>query len=114
MVVGKREVDRGGVRVYSHVVETATEADITLRNERVSVGHRTVDRPATAADFEAGDASIGMRDIGEEAVVGKGRRVIEEIMVGKLASEHVEVIHDSVRTTEVEQVPVTRLNNDRY
>lgn len=103
LVVGKREVDRGGVRVYSHVVERPVEADVTLRDERVNVERRAVDRPATAADFEAGkDASFELRATGEEAVVGKNSRVVEEVMVGKQSDERTEAVRDTVRKTEVE------------
>ncbi len=102
LVVGKREVDRGGVRIYSHVVERPVEADVTLRDERVNVERRVVNRPATAADFGTGEASFELRATGEEAVVGKNSRVTEEVLVGKQASEHSEAIHDTVRKTEVE------------
>ena len=107
MVVGKREVDRGGVRVYSHVVEHPVSADVTLRDERVNVERRAVDRPATEADFAANPESMEVRASGEEAVVGKNSRVVEEVTIGKQASEHTEAIHDSVRKTEVEveQIP---------
>ena len=108
LVVGKREVDRGGVRIYSHVVERPVEADINLREEHINVERRTVNRPATAADFAAGSGSvIELNATGEEAVVGKTSRVVEEVLVGKQSSEHTEAIHDSVRKTEVEieQVP---------
>ncbi len=106
LVVGKREVDRGGVRIYSHVVERPAEADVTLRDERVNVERRAVNRPATAADFEAG-SSFELRATGEEAVVGKNSRVVEEVLVGKEANERTEAIHDTVRKTEVEveQIP---------
>lgn len=101
--VGKREVDRGGVRVYSRIVETPVDTDVTLHNERIVVERRTVDRPATAADFASGQGSvIEMNAMGEEAVVGKTSRVVEEILVGKQASEHTEQIHDTLRKTEVE------------
>lgn len=101
--VGKREVDRGGVRVYSHVVETPVTADVTLRNEQVRVERRPVNRAATAADFNMGQGSvIEVNATGEEAVVGKTARVVEEVLVGKQSSSHTEVIHDSVRKTEVE------------
>jgi stress response protein YsnF len=45
--------------------------------------------------------------IGEEAVVGKTSRVVEEVLVGKQSSERTQAIHDSVRKTEVdvEEVP---------
>ena len=108
LAVGKREVDRGGVRIYSHVVERPVEADINLREEHINVERRTVNRPATAADFAAGNGSvIELNATGEEAVVGKTSRVVEEVLVGKQSSEHTEAIHDSVRKTEVEieQVP---------
>ena len=106
--VGKREVDRGGVRVYSHVVERPVSADVTLREEHINVQRRAVNRAATAADFTAGSAgTIELNATGEEAVIGKTARVVEEVLVGKSSSEHTEAIHDSVRRTEVEveQVP---------
>lgn len=117
LVVGKREVDRGGVRVYSHVVERPVEADVTLREERINVERRPVNRPATAADFAAGTGSvIELNAMGEEAVVGKKARVVEEVLVGKQSTEHTEAIHDSVRKTEVdvEQLEGKTVSKDRY
>ena len=103
LTVGKREVDRGGVRVYSHVVEQPATADVTLRDERIVVERRPVNRVATAADFNMGQGSpVELRASGEEAVVGKTAKVVEEVLVGKASSSHTEVIHDSVRKTEVE------------
>ena len=101
--VGKREVDRGGVRVYSHVVEAPATADVTLRDEKILVERRPANRMATAADFNMGQGStIELNATGEEAVVGKTARVVEEVLVGKASSSHSEVVHDSVRKTEVE------------
>ncbi len=117
LVVGKREIDRGGVRVYSHVVERPAEADVTLRDQRVKVERRTVDRPATAADFEAGNASsFELRASGEEAVVSKNSRVVEEVIVGKESTERTEAVHDTIRKTEVEveQIPGNLAEKDRY
>jgi len=108
LVVGKRQVDRGGVRVYSHVVERPVEADVTLRDERINVQRRAVNRPATTADFEMGNRSaFELHAQGEEAVIGKNSRVVEELVVGKQATEHNRAIHETVRKTEVEveQIP---------
>ena len=102
LVVGKREVDRGGVRVYSHVVEEPVSADVNLRDEVIRVERRAVDRAATAADFTPGDRSIEVRASGEEAVVGKTARVVEEVLVGKTSSERTEAVRDTVRHTEVD------------
>ena len=101
--VGKRQVRRGGVRVYSHLVETPVEENIQLREEHVRVQRNTVDRPATEADFQAvkGNA-IELTETAEEAVVSKQARVVEEISVGKDVTQRTETIKDKVRHTEVE------------
>lgn len=115
--VGKREVDRGGVRVYSHVVETPVTADVTLRDEQIRVERRPVNRAATAADFNMGQGSvIELNATGEEAVVDKTARVVEEVLVGKQSSSHTEVVRDSVRKTEVEveQIPGDQTTKNRY
>src|SRR4051812_21982356 len=49
--VGKREVERGGVRVHTHVTETPVQEQINLREEHVDVERRPVNRAATDADF---------------------------------------------------------------
>ena len=120
LVVGKREVDRGGVRVYSHVVDYPVAADVTLHDEFINVDRRFVDRPATAADFAAGSGQVlEMNASGEEAVVGKTARVVEEVLVGKESTQHTQQIQDSVRKTEVEveEIPSAETvgtSKDRY
>ncbi len=106
LLVGKREVERGGVRVYSHVVSEAVSENVSLHDERVVMDRHAVNRPATEADFvDAGPIEI--RAMGEEAVVGKTGRVVEEVVVGKTGADHTETVRDSVRHTEVDVEPVT-------
>ena len=100
--VGKRQVERGGVRIYSRVVSEPVSESVSLHNERVVVDRRTVDRPATDADFTTGSGVVEVRAQGEEAVVGKRSRVVEEILVGKEASDRTQEINDTVRHTEVD------------
>lgn len=101
--VGKREVSRGGVRVYSHIVETPVEEKVTLREERAKVERRPVDRPVTAAEGEAfKEQTIEIRETAEEPVVSKTARVKEEVVVGKEAAERTETVRETVRRTEVE------------
>ncbi|WP_010219387.1 DUF2382 domain-containing protein [Sphingomonas sp. PAMC 26621] len=103
LVVGKRDVDRGGVRVRSYVTETPVHEQIRLRNEQVHVERRAVDKPLSAAEGDAfRERTIDMTATGEEAVVGKTARVVEEVVVSKTAEEHVEEIDDTVRRTDVE------------
>ena len=43
-----------------------------------------------------------MTEAGEEAVVGKTARVVEEVVLRKQVSERMETVSDTVRRTEVE------------
>ncbi len=104
--VGKREVERGGVRVYRHVVEQPVSETVNLREEHAFVQRRPVDRPVTDADLRASDQTIELTETAEEAVVSKTARVVEEVHVGKEATEHTETIRDTVRRTEVDVEPV--------
>ncbi len=103
LVVGKRDVSRGGVRVRSYVTETPVHEQVRLRNERVNVERRRVDQPLSAAEGDVfRERTIDMTATGEEAVVGKNARVVEEVVVSKTADERVETIDDTVRRTEVD------------
>jgi len=100
--VGKRQVSRGGVRVYSYVTETPVEEEVTLREERAKVERRPVDRPATAADREAfQERSYEVRETGEEAVVSKQARVKEEVVVGKETTARTETVREKTRRQDV-------------
>jgi len=104
LAVGKRAVRRGGVRVISTVTEKPVEEQVTLREERVRIDRRAVDRPATEADFAAASntGAIEVTEMNEEAVVSKEARVVEEVIVGKETTERTETIRDTVRRTDVE------------
>ena len=102
LVVGKREVDRGGARVRSYVTEIPVHEQVRLRDEKINVQRRAVDRPLTDADDAFRERTINVTATGEEAVVGKTARVVEEVVVSKTAGSHVEEIDDTVRRTEVE------------
>jgi uncharacterized protein (TIGR02271 family) len=100
--VGKRQVDRGSVRIRSYVVETPVEAEVELRSERVVLERRPVDRAATADDLRSGDQVLEARERSEEAVVSKQARVVEEIGLRSETEHHTETVSDTVRKTEVE------------
>ncbi len=103
LVVGKREVNRGGVRVYRRLVEVPVEQSINLREEHVAVERHPVDRPVTEQDLaRQGEHTIELTETAEQAVVSKSAYVVEEVHIGKQASERTEHIHDTVRQTEVE------------
>jgi uncharacterized protein (TIGR02271 family) len=111
--VGKRAINRGGVRVYSHVTERPVEENVQLREERVNVERRPVDRPVTSADEAFRERAIEARETVEEAVVQKQARVVEEVSVNKDVRQREQKVRDTVRRTDVE---VERLdeNDERF
>ena len=113
LVVGKRAVTQGSVRVFRRVIEIPVEQSVNLREEHVTMERRPVDRAVSDSDLAYGDRTIELTETAEEAVISKNARVVEEVLVGKQASEHVETIHDTVRKTEVnvEQVAATAPSN---
>jgi uncharacterized protein (TIGR02271 family) len=99
LVVGKRQVSQGGVRVYSHVTEMPVQETVELREEHVQVERRPVNRPAADADFQ--EKSVEVREMAEEPVVSKRSRVTEEVRVGKQTSQREQTVSDKVRKTDV-------------
>ena len=115
--IGKRQVERGGVRVFSRVVETPVNETVALREEHVSVERHPVDQPLGAADAAAfKEKTIELRETAEEAVVQKSARVVEEVVVGKEVSQREQRIQDTVRHTEVDVQPLqgASLDDDAY
>jgi uncharacterized protein (TIGR02271 family) len=101
--VGKREVEGGGVRVRTRVVERPVEEVVRLREERVNVERRPVNRPITEADLNAfREGQFELRERSEEAVVAKEARVVEEVAVNKEVGERTETVRDTVRSTDVD------------
>ena len=102
--VGKRDVERGGIRVYTRMEERPVEEQVNLREEHVTVERRNVDRPATAGDFDQAfkEGTIEVTERVETPVVQKQARVVEEVVVGKDATERTETVRDTVRHTDVQ------------
>jgi uncharacterized protein (TIGR02271 family) len=101
LVVGKRPVSHGGVRVYTQVVEKPVEQTVRLREEHVDVERRPVDRPLVSGEDAFRERTIEVRETVEEPVVSKRAHVVEEVVVRKEALEHDETVRDTVRKTEV-------------
>ena len=101
--VGKRVVEQGRVRVRVYTVEHPVQEGVNLREERVAVERRPVDRPASDTPGEAfQDRTIDVTTHREEPVIGKEARLKEEVVVRREGDERTETVRDSVRRTEVE------------
>ena len=108
--VGKKVVQRGGVRVHTSVTSRPVEETVNLREENVTVNRRPVNREVSDADlanFKDGDFTVTTQ--AEEAVASKQAKVVEEVVVGKNVSERTETVRDTVKRTDVE---VDEINAD--
>jgi uncharacterized protein (TIGR02271 family) len=106
--VGKRQVQRGGVRVYTHITETPVEENVQLREEHVTVDRHPVNRPVGEGELEAfREGTIEVTEVAEEPVIAKQARVVEEVVVGKEATQRTETVRDTVRRTDVEVEPIS-------
>ncbi len=101
--VGKREVQQGGIRAYTRVVEKPVEETINLRQEHVEVERRPVDRPVKPSELDTvKEGTIEMTERTEKPVVTKQARVTEEVVLHKEVEQRPETIRDTVRHTEVQ------------
>jgi len=100
--VGKRAVEKGGVRVTRTVEERPVEEKVNLRDEHVNVERRPANRPITAADDRAfTEGTIEVTETQEQPVVSKTARIIEEVVINKDVNERTETVRDNVRRSDV-------------
>ena len=100
--VGKRQVDRGGVRVRSYVSKTPVSEEVALREEHVDVERRPVGERVADAEALFQERDIALNETAEEVVVGKEARVVGEVGLRKDVEQRTETVRDTVRHTEVE------------
>ena len=107
--VGKRMVETGKTRVRRFVTEREVSADVTLHEEHADVLRRAVTDAKYIGEIDWADATIEVRETAEQALVSKTARVVEEVGLRKIGSDHVETVHDKIRRQQVE---IERLGPD--
>jgi uncharacterized protein (TIGR02271 family) len=107
--VGKRIVETGKTRVRRFVTEREVSADVTLHEEHADVLRRAVTDPKYIGEIDWADQTIEVVETAEQALVNKTARVVEEVALKKIGSEHVETVHDKIRRQQVE---IERLGPD--
>lgn len=112
LAVGKREVERGRVRVYNRITERQVEEKIGLRDETINVERRPVSRELRPDELNAAfqERSFEMTEVDEEAVVAKTARVVEEVVISKDVADRVETIRDTVRRSDVQVEEISAQN----
>ena len=98
-------VARGGTVISLRMLDSEV-ADVTLHEEHAEVLRRAVTDPAYVGDVDWEDRTIEVVETAEQALVSKTARIVEEISLKKVGSEHVETVHEKLRRqqAEIEQV----------
>ena len=107
--VGKRMIETGMTRVRRFVTEKEVSADVTLYEEHAEVLRRAVADPKYIEEIDWADDTIEIRETAEQALVSKTARVVEEIRLKKIGSDHVETVRDKIGRQQVE---IERLGPD--
>ncbi|TLV01512.1 YsnF/AvaK domain-containing protein [Dyadobacter luticola] len=106
--VSKREIETGGVRLRSRIIERPVQESIRLRQETVTINRTPVDRIATGSEFDTfQEGTIEMKEYAEIPVVSKEARVIQEVSLSKTVDEREEIINETLRSTEVDVEDLT-------
>lgn len=98
--VGKRMIETGKTRVRRFVTERDVSADVTLHEEHAEVLRRAVTDPKFLANVDWSDKEIEVIETAEQALVSKTAKVVEEIALKKIGSDHVQTLHEKVRRQE--------------
>ena len=113
LAVGKRQVQGGGARIHTRITERPVSEQVTLRQENVTVERHAVDRAVTEGDMAFQEQNFEVTETSEVPVVSKTARVVEEVVVGKTATEHTETVRDTVRRTDVDVEDVAATDTTR-
>lgn len=100
--VGKRAVETGATRVRRFTTERDVAQDVTLHDEHGEVLRRAITDPGYVGDIDWADRSIEVTETAEQALVSKTARVVEEISLKKVGTEHIETVHEKLRRQQAE------------
>lgn len=100
--VGKRMVETGRTRVRRFVTEREVSADVSLHEEHADMIRRAVSDPKYIGEIDWADSTIEVVETAEQALVSKTARVVEEVGLRTVGSDHVETVHDKIRRQQVE------------
>jgi uncharacterized protein (TIGR02271 family) len=100
--VGKEMAETGRTRVRRFVTEREVAADVTLHEEHAEVLRRAVTDAKYVGEIDWADDTIEVVETAEHALVSKTARIVEEVSLKKVGSDHVETIKDKIRRQQVE------------
>jgi uncharacterized protein (TIGR02271 family) len=109
--VGKEMVETGRTRVRRYTIETEVAKDVSLHDEHAEVLRRAVTEPASFMNVDWSDDEIEVTETAEHALANKTARVVEEIELKKVGTDHVETIHERLRRQQAEVIQTDAKGN---
>ncbi len=106
--VGKEMIETGRTRIRRFTVEREVAQDVTLHEEHAEVLRRAISEPAAITSIDWADSEIEVIETAEHALISKTVRVVEEIGLNKVGSDHVETVHEKLRRQQAEVIQVDR------
>ncbi len=100
--VGKKVVESGRTRVRRFVTEREASADVVLHREHGEVVRRAITDPQFEGAIDWADKVIEVIETAEQALANKTARIVEEVAVKKVRTDHVETVKDKLRRQNVE------------
>ena len=100
--VGKEMAETGRTRVRRFVTEKDVAADVTLHEEHAEVIRKAISDSKFVGDIDWADEEIEVVETAEHAVAKKTAKIVEEVALRKIGSDHVETIRDKLRRQQVE------------
>jgi len=100
--VGKQVVESGRTRVRRFVTEREVAQDISLHDEHAEVIRKAISDPKYVGEIDWADGTIEVIETAEHAVANKTARIVEEVGLKKIGTDHVETIRDKLRRQQVE------------
>jgi uncharacterized protein (TIGR02271 family) len=100
--VGKERVETGRTRVRRFVTEKEVAADVTLHEEHAELIRKAITDANFVGDIDWADGEIVVIETAEHALVNKTARIVEEVGLKKIGSDHIETIRDKIRRQQVE------------
>jgi stress response protein YsnF len=102
--VGKEMMETGRTRVRRFTTEREVAEDVTLHEEHAEVLRRAIGDTANLTSIDWADSEIEMVETAEHALVNKTARVVEEIGLKKVGTDHIETVHEKLRRQQAEVV----------
>lgn len=100
--VGKVMAETGRTRVRRFMTERDVAEDVTLHEEHAEVIRKAISDTAFVGDIDWADEEIEVVETAEHALINKTARIVEEVSLKKIGSDHVETIKDKIRRQQVE------------